>query len=462
MGNVAKVYSRHRWQSRLGQRIGLNLAWLSVFLWLGLGPAGAAAQEPAVNKSRPAKRLANMLPPGTAPRDRPSWAVENALWRSLAAWSEGDGASVQSLADMQQQVLNAIAGFEIRIDTLHRLEIPEGATPGTEWILPGRGCLDKIHRRMMDELVTDPEVFLPLAYLFLTVQRAEQGVDQRFWLADFNFDQSRLWIRRYLSERDRADSVDTGSENAKASEDDPFFYFALAMADQLRRDRRYRSHQRALRIFEAILREDPNNSLALYWAAFLSEKYAVSSEAARHGQRLLNLYPDDVEVRLRLGVNLLRLGRRAKGEALLQEVAEGRTPPWMGLVAFEELARLHGERPARAREILQQGLDRYPDAASLNLLMALHKRQAWQDAGAHLQAAEGSWQDAPGLAPRARYDLAREAGFETVWRRLEAAVEARRPALRDALSAQALSWRTGGSRPLIAQCEGALGEGALP
>ena len=202
--------------------------------------------------------------------------------------------------------------------------------------------------------------------------------------------------------------------------------------------------------------------MALYWAAFLSEKYAVSSEAARYGQRLLDLHLDDVEVRLRLGVNWLRLGRRAKGEALLWDVAEGQAPPWMGLVAFEELAQLHAERPGRARDILQQGLERYPDAASLHVLMGFHKAQAWQDAGRHLRAVDNGWQGAPNLAPRARYDLPREGGFETVWRRLEAAVEARRPALRKALLAQALRWRSSGVRPIIDQCEGALAEGDLP
>lgn len=454
MGDGIEAPSCHRWKS--GGRRWAWMVWagFGLFLWLGWGQTEATAQELVVEEGRSTRRLAKMLPPGSASRDRPSWAVENALWRRLADWSEGGEASVQSLADMQQRVLNAMAGFEVRADTLHRLETPEGAVPGSEWILPGRGCLDKAHYRLVDELVTDPEVFLPLAYLFLAVQRAEQGVEQRFWLADFNLHQSRLWIRRYLSERAKTDTGDLQSP------EDPFFYFALAMADQLRQGRRYRSHQRALRIFEAILRDDPSNSLALYWAAFLSEKYAVPTEAARYGQRLLDLYPDDVEVRLRLAVNLLRIGRREKGEALLFEVAEGSTPPWMGLVAFEQLAQLHAERPAQAQEILQQGLDRFPAAASLNVLMAYHKGHAWQDAGPHLRKANRSWQGAPALAPRARYDLAREAGFETVWRRLEQAVEARLPALRDALTAQALRWRTG-SRPQIAQCEGALAEGAL-
>ena len=111
-----------------------------VFLGLGGVSTEAVAQAaPGVTmeKGQPSRRLARTLPPGTAPRERPSWVVENALWRGLADWSEGDDGSIQALTDVQQQVLNAIAGFEIRADTLHRLETPEGATPGLEWVLPG-------------------------------------------------------------------------------------------------------------------------------------------------------------------------------------------------------------------------------------------------------------------------------------------------------------------------------------
>jgi tetratricopeptide (TPR) repeat protein len=89
---------------------------------------------------------------------------------------------------------------------------------------------------------------------------------------------------------------------------------------------------------------------------------AVIDFSRAHG-----LEPDDPETQLRLGVNLVRLGRHKQGEALLRGCLPPETPHWIAVVAFEELGRLllADGRPGEADTLLQQASQRFPDERAL-------------------------------------------------------------------------------------------------
>lgn len=466
--------------TELGKRWGCGTAGFRGrrrgWVWLlGLGlifPAWAGAQ-PVDDASRDArgKPLAHLLPSHSDPLTKPSWVVENAYWRALADWSQDLDGAESAVPDVQQEVIDAMTGFALRADTWSCLEAPEEdplaelpLAAGSaaveqqvdERVVPGLNCLDKIQRRVLLELTRDPEVLVPLIQVYLDGHRLEEASKERFWLADFNFRYALWLMSRYAVEGSQ------GLAEPAALDEQRSLIKAvwLVMADQLRSVGRYRSSQTALKLFETVLRHDPDHRLALYWAGFLSEKYGDYSEASRYWERLAALDAGDAEVQLRLGIHRLRLHRREAGQEILSRVARGDAEPWLRIVAYEELARSLRKERSRALDIVREGLEVFPEASSLRLLLAFHLEGAWSEALAELRVVEQSWREAPDLSPRGRYDLGREGGFEASRQQVRQAVDARRPLLQAKLRALAFYWSTG-TRPEIAQCAAALSGGAL-
>jgi hypothetical protein len=85
-----------------------------------------------------------------------------------------------------------------------------------------------------------------------------------------------------------------------------------------------------------------------------------------------------VELRLRLGVNLRRVGRPEPAAAALTACAAPGHPTWVRVLATEELAllQLDRDRPAEAAAVLEQGLVALPDAQSLLVLLAYVSEQS--------------------------------------------------------------------------------------
>jgi len=81
---------------------------------------------------------------------------------------------------------------------------------------------------------------------------------------------------------------------------------------------------------------------------------------------------DLFEVRLRHGVNLLRIGRTRDGVAELQACTHPSAPAWIRTVAYQELALYHldDDRPEEAEALIEEAIAQFPRETTLGLLLA--------------------------------------------------------------------------------------------
>lgn len=128
------------------------------------------------------------------------------------------------------------------------------------------------------------------------------------------------------------------------------------------------------------LENDPQLAPALHLQAAIMEALGEYQRAVELLRRLQDARPADPEAadsfdgaaRLRLAINLRRLGKEEQAETLLQQLIERPQNDWVTTVAFQELAALlaaagrHGE----ALEALRRGVERLPEAARLVIQMA--------------------------------------------------------------------------------------------
>lgn len=120
------------------------------------------------------------------------------------------------------------------------------------------------------------------------------------------------------------------------------------------------------------LEYDPANQAALLGIATVHERGGNFHRAAEHLLELLNSDPDHREGRLRMAVNLHRLGSTDQARRLLAELISETRSDWITTVAYQELARVHRDagRIDRAEQILRQGLERFPSDGRLRTQLA--------------------------------------------------------------------------------------------
>ncbi|HWM95393.1 MAG TPA: tetratricopeptide repeat protein [Thermoanaerobaculia bacterium] len=181
------------------------------------------------------------------------------------------------------------------------------------------------------------------------------------------------------------------------------------------------------RVFRQILAYDENQEAALLCLAVDSERQGRYSEAVGHLERLIRQNPANDEARLRLAVNLARLGKAQDARKLLREVSAGKTESWQLAVAWQELGRLllaSGDL-AGAEQTLREGLQRLPDddklALQLGLVLDLRKDpRGAREAVAGLGEKTGG----EGGAARHRYNQLPLERLDEAWAELqETAVE---------------------------------------
>lgn len=117
----------------------------------------------------------------------------------------------------------------------------------------------------------------------------------------------------------------------------------------------------SLELARSALRLDPSNRAALFAVASSAERFGDHAAAVRSLQALLRLDPDHRESRLRLSLNLMRIGKKDEGhDELRRLVADGGRPDWIAAVARQELARhlIGRDEIARARDVLAEISDR--------------------------------------------------------------------------------------------------------
>jgi tetratricopeptide (TPR) repeat protein len=79
------------------------------------------------------------------------------------------------------------------------------------------------------------------------------------------------------------------------------------------------SSDRLLKNYEDLLKIDPQNSTANYWSGVIHYNRKKYEAAARHFERIVNLYPFDYDGNHMLGWTYLNLGRNAEAGILFQK-----------------------------------------------------------------------------------------------------------------------------------------------
>lgn len=125
-------------------------------------------------------------------------------------------------------------------------------------------------------------------------------------------------------------------------------------------------------MFQAAIELDGHNTAAALALASIYEKNAQSESAVKLLRRLVEAAPEHVEGRLRLAMGLKRLDRIDEAQKILEELVATEDSSWATSLAFQELARLHGEkeRTSAAEKVLRAGLERFPQDARLHIQLA--------------------------------------------------------------------------------------------
>jgi tetratricopeptide (TPR) repeat protein len=96
----------------------------------------------------------------------------------------------------------------------------------------------------------------------------------------------------------------------------------------------------ARRLLERAVRLDPRGEIAGLLLGALDEREGRYGDAVEVLRPLVQAHPDAVEARLRLAVNLRRVGKTADARVHLVECTQPRHDRWVRSVAYDELARL--------------------------------------------------------------------------------------------------------------------------
>ena len=166
---------------------------------------------------------------------------------------------------------------------------------------------------------------------------------------------------------------------------------------------------RSLGDLRRALELNPEHPEVLSAAATVVEQRGHYAPAVEHLERLVAIEPENGEARLRLAVNLARVGRTERARELHRELGEsaGAVEPWIVSVAWQELVRLalREERFADAEGWADEGLEALPGDEKLLLLKALvlDLRRRPKEATAFLEEKMALGVREAGSAPRQTY-----------------------------------------------------------
>lgn len=144
----------------------------------------------------------------------------------------------------------------------------------------------------------------------------------------------------------------------------------------------------AAKLFQLASEADPKNGVPLLGLATVFEKSGNYVDAVAALERMRESDPASPakypEATLRLALCLARLEKTDKAIELLAPLAQKPPVPWIGLLAAQELARIHqaARHPERAEKVLRAALALYPGSVRLTLQLAsaLDAKGAQQEA----------------------------------------------------------------------------------
>jgi Tfp pilus assembly protein PilF len=248
---------------------------------------------------------------------------------------------------------------------------------------------------------TDPEVLLPLSLLHAELYRS-------------------LRVRKelYLGESARRTSADLAAAYAERGGSETVAAQALLSlaADLLASG--VQAASRSL-LDRALALDGRNEAVGLFLAAS-AERAGDSARVVKVLERLVQAHPGSAEARLRLGINLERIGRTAEAREALQRLASESVPDWVKTVAFQELARLQlrDGRQDRAVALLRQAVSRLPDQTQLAVQLAYLLERQGSPAAAREILARIQPHAQEGGSPRHRYGQWPTAALDEVRRSL--------------------------------------------
>lgn len=171
------------------------------------------------------------------------------------------------------------------------------------------------------------------------------------------------------------------------------------------------------RVFQQILAYDDKQETVILCLAVDAERQGRYAEAVGHLQRL----PGSSEARLRLAVNLARIGRGQDARKLLREAGEEEAEPWQLAVAWQELSRLRvaaGDLQG-AEQTLREGLRRLPEDDKLAIQLGLVRDLKKDPRGGREAVAGLGKTPGAGGAARHRYNQLPTQKLDEAWAELQ-------------------------------------------
>lgn len=178
----------------------------------------------------------------------------------------------------------------------------------------------------------------------------------------------------------------------------------------------------------AALTYDPRSEAALLGIAAAHERTGGYEKAVEHLENLVKVAPNHREGRLRLGINLGRLGRTERAENVLRPLTADGEEDWISVLAIEELGRLlhQAGRPREAQRVLETGLARFPGEGALRttLVLVLDSQKLHRQALVVME--ELPWVELEtGASPRLLYTRGPQEAFATAESELAASATPR-------------------------------------
>lgn len=163
----------------------------------------------------------------------------------------------------------------------------------------------------------------------------------------------------------------------------------------------------SVKLFEKVLELDPTNESAyLGLAAHYEKRGGPFEPVIQYLERLLEVYPDHREARLRLAINKLRVGRDDEGSMLLHQLVDEPSSDWVYRLAAQELARYEARqgRLGRAIAVLERAIENAPGDQKLCIQLAFLYDRNRQSFDAHRTAEMASAGEPAAEPPRGRYN----------------------------------------------------------
>jgi Tfp pilus assembly protein PilF len=203
----------------------------------------------------------------------------------------------------------------------------------------------------------------------------------------------------------------------------------------------------AAEMFQKGIELDGKNVPALLALATVYEKNAQTESAVKLLRQALTIEPANAEARLRLALNLKRLEQTGESQKLLEGLVADKEPSWVTPLAYQELARLAGDRgkTSESEKVLHQAIERFPDDLRLRIQLAavLDRRGAPGEATALIEKAMASPKTGEAAASRYLYNAVRADEFAQTRTYLDESAKSRLQTLAQALNAPPADAQTG-------------------